>query len=221
MAETVVKAAPSLSLSVPAHGAAHHAIAASSLSAAVKGGASASGTITFTVFGPQPTAPKTCSPGGTFVGTATVAGDGSFHPSAGFTPPAAGNYWWYASYTGDANNTPAASACGASMAKTVVAAKPGGTPPQTVITKAHIDKKKRSATFTFKAAGSTGFQCALVKLPKKKQHAKGKKQPKPRFARCSSPKTYKHLKAGHYTFEVRGVNAAGADPTPATHRFKL
>jgi hypothetical protein len=32
----------------------------------------------------------------------------------------AGNYWWYASYSGDANNNASASTCGAAMAKTVV-----------------------------------------------------------------------------------------------------
>jgi hypothetical protein len=52
----------------------------------------------------------------------------------------------------------------------------------------------------------TGFQCALVK---------------PSFSACRSPKTYKHLKPGKYTFEVRAFNAAGADPTPAKKSFTI
>ena len=59
--------------------------------------------------------------GGTTVGTATVSGNATYHPSAGYTPTAAGNYWWYASYGGDSNNNPAASTCGSGMSETVVA----------------------------------------------------------------------------------------------------
>jgi hypothetical protein len=43
-----------------------------------------------------------------------------YSPSAGFTPPSAGDYWWFSSYGGDSNNSPASSTCGASMTKTVV-----------------------------------------------------------------------------------------------------
>ena len=43
-----------------------------------------------------------------------------YHPSGGFTPSRAGDYWWYASYGGDADNSPAAATCGASMAETVI-----------------------------------------------------------------------------------------------------
>jgi hypothetical protein len=53
-----------------------------------------------------------------------VSGDGTYHPSAGFTPASPGRYWWYASYGGDPSDNPAASACGASMAQTVVPASP-------------------------------------------------------------------------------------------------
>jgi hypothetical protein len=52
----------------------------------------------------------------------------------------------------------------------------------------------------------TGLQCALVK---------------PSFSACRSRKTYKHLKPGKYTFEVRAFNAAGADPTPAKKSFTI
>jgi hypothetical protein len=49
-----------------------------------------------------------------------VSGNGTYHPSAGFTPAAAGKYWWYASYAGDAANGASHSACGSSMAATTV-----------------------------------------------------------------------------------------------------
>jgi hypothetical protein len=131
MAKTVVgKAAPTLSVTAPATGKAGNAISNAVINgvlAASSGATSAKGTITFTVFGPLASAPSTCTSGGTTVGTATAAGDGTYHPSAGFTPPQAGNYWWYASYPSDADNNAAASACGSGMAETVVSAA-GSTP---------------------------------------------------------------------------------------------
>ena len=82
------------SASGPGSGAAGSAIAASAISASRSGGTSGvTGTITFKVFGPQATAPATCTTGGTTVGTATVSGNGAYAPSAGYTPTAAGTYW--------------------------------------------------------------------------------------------------------------------------------
>ena len=90
-------------------------------------------------------------------------------------------------------------------------------PPGTKITKANISSKHHQATFSFKAIGTaTGFQCALVKKPKAHH-----KKPKPTFKACKSPKTYKHLKPGKYTFEVRALKAAAADSTPATKSFTI
>ena len=123
MAETIVtggKASPTLSMSAPSTGTAGTAISAASLSAGLSGGASPTGTITFKVFGPQPSAPMTCSSGGSTVGTASPSGNGTYNPSAGITPSSAGDYWWYASYGGDSGNNAAASTCGLSMAETVV-----------------------------------------------------------------------------------------------------
>ena len=89
-------------------------------------------------------------------------------------------------------------------------------PPGTKITEVNISSKHHQAKFSFKAIGTaTGFQCALVK--EKPHH----KQPKPHFARCRSPKTYKQLKPGKYTFEVRAFNARGRDPTPAKKSFTI
>jgi hypothetical protein len=63
------------------------------------------------VFGPQASAPTACSTDGVTVGTATVSGNGSYSPSAGFSPSQAGDYWWYATYgaqTSESARQPAA-----------------------------------------------------------------------------------------------------------------
>jgi hypothetical protein len=122
MAETVEsKATPSLGLTGPSTGTVGTALTASSVTASLSSGASPGGTITFKVFGPQSSAPTSCSSGGTTVGTASASGNGSYHPSAGFSPAGAGDYWWYASYGGDSGNTAATSTCGSGMAETAVA----------------------------------------------------------------------------------------------------
>ena len=124
MAEmTVAKATPSLTTSEPSTGVDGSTIAASSLSAVLgsTSGSNASGTVTFTVFGPQSVAPATCTTGGTIVGTSSVSGNNTYVSSAAFTPGATGNYWWYASDGGDGNNSTAASSCGGTMSETVVA----------------------------------------------------------------------------------------------------
>lgn len=93
------------------------------------------------------------------------------------------------------------------------------TPPHKPrISGAKINRRKRSATFRFTAAGKvTGFQCALIK-PRKGKH---RKKPKVVFSACRSPKTYKHLRHGRYTFEVRAFNSAGVDSTPVIRKFKI
>ncbi len=124
MSETVVAAAsPTLTASGPATGNAGTAIAGSAVSSTMVGssGTNATAPITFTVFGPG-SEPTSCTSGGTTLGTATPAGDGTYTSSGTFTPTVAGNYWWYASSAGDANNNAAASACASGMSETVVAA---------------------------------------------------------------------------------------------------
>lgn len=120
---------PGVTVSAPATGTSGSPIAASSVAAVLTGGSAATGTIAFTLFGPQSSAPSSCASGGTPVGSATVAGDGSYHPAAAFTPAKPGNYWWYASYSGDGGNDPEGSACGASMPDTVITAPPVITAP--------------------------------------------------------------------------------------------
>jgi hypothetical protein len=99
-----------------------------------------------------------------------------------------------------------------SVTATFVSGSVTVTPPNTRITHATINSSQGTATFKFKASGKkTGFQCALV----------SKKHHKPRFKSCRSPKTYKHLKNGKYTFEVRAIGPGGKDPAPAKKQFKI
>ncbi|MHB8593109.1 MAG: hypothetical protein ACYDB3_02080 [Acidimicrobiales bacterium] len=107
------KASPTLAVAAPASDAAGSAIDPGSITAtlAKSSGSSDTTTITFTVFGPSATAPSTCTSGGTTVGTAKAAGDGTYSPGQGFTPTQTGDYWWYASAPADANDASAVSPC--------------------------------------------------------------------------------------------------------------
>jgi hypothetical protein len=93
---------------------------------------------------------------------------------------------------------------------------PPTAPSHTKITKSKVSASKHTASFSFSATDATGYQCALAALPKK-----GHTAPKLKFASCKSPKSYAHLKKGKYEFAVRGVNAAGKDPHPASKSFKI
>ena len=89
-------------------------------------------------------------------------------------------------------------------------------PPNTKITRSRIRARKGSAQIAFKSVGAaTGFQCALTR-----KRAKSRGQGRGKFRTCSSPKRYKRLRRGRYTFKVRAVNAVGPDPTPAKLSFK-
>lgn len=120
MAETAVVASPAMALSAPAGGVVGTAIKGSTVSAGLLGGAAETGTVTFTVYGPQGSPPSACTSGGTKVGTAQVHGDGSYEASGSFTPKVAGDYWWYAHYAGDLSNAASASDCGKQMIETAV-----------------------------------------------------------------------------------------------------
>ena len=90
----------------------------------------------------------------------------------------------------------------------------GAGPPDVKISRATVSSPHRSATFRFKAIGSPSFQCSLA--PRSARGAPDK----PHFTRCTSPKTYKHLRSGKYTFEVRALSAAGYG-TPAGNSFEI
>jgi hypothetical protein len=87
--------------------------------------------------------------------------------------------------------------------------------PDTTITRAKINRSAGSVTFSFRAIGSaTGFRCALVRSSPHKPRS-------PSFSRCRSPKTYRHLKRGSYTFLVRAVKGVVGDPSPARRVFRI
>ena len=122
--------------------------------------------------------------------------------SSSFTASAGGSYTCRVTATNQAGSTSQTSAPHAVG------------PPNTKITKAKISQRKHKARFRFKAVGTaTGFQCKL----KLAHHRK----PKAIFRRCSSPKTYRHLKPGRYTFKARAKGPGGTDPTPARKRFRI
>jgi HYDIN/CFA65/VesB-like, Ig-like domain len=76
--------------------------------ATLSGGSSPTGTITFTL------SPFSCI-GAPPVDTETVTvnGSGTYTTPVGYTPTQAHTYYWTASYSGDTNNNPAATPCGA------------------------------------------------------------------------------------------------------------
>jgi hypothetical protein len=76
-------------------------------SATLAGGSSPSGQITYTLYGPGDAG---CSGTPAFTDTKAVFGNGDYQ-SADFTPTAPGTYRWTASYSGDANNNAASTAC--------------------------------------------------------------------------------------------------------------
>lgn len=120
-AVTIGKASPGISTTpVPTGGAIGTAI---SDTATVTGGFNPTGTVTFELFGPADSTcsgPNLVSGHAGFAGVALVSGSAT---SANFTTAAAGTYNWIAMYSGDANNKPATSGCGAEQ---VVITKPLG-----------------------------------------------------------------------------------------------
>ena len=78
------------------------------------------GTITFTLFGPND---PTCAGAPVFTSTVPVNGNGTYN-SGPFTPTAPGTYNWVAVYSGDANNGPATSPCGAPDEQSVITVLP-------------------------------------------------------------------------------------------------
>ena len=80
--------------------------------------------------------------------------------------------------------------------------------PDTKITKGPAKSSKATTAkfkFTATVAGSS-FECKLDN---------GK------WAKCKSPQTYKKLKPGKHTFQVRAVAAGLKDPSPAKYKFTV
>ena len=114
-------AGPSLTLTVPSSSPKDTAI---NPSATVSGSSSETSPITF-FYWKQPTAPTDCTTGGTTVGTANPAGDGTYPSSLSYTPTTTGDHlWWYATMSADSNNVAVASVCGSGMPTTTVTAAP-------------------------------------------------------------------------------------------------
>jgi hypothetical protein len=108
-----------------------------------------------------------------------------------------------------ARNATGRSAPARSRATGVVALPPA---PGTLLLAESVDAGARTATFRFKASGSSsGFDCALARSPARP----------PRYYRCSSPKSYRALAAGSYVFEARAVGVGGADSSPVSFRFTI
>jgi hypothetical protein len=82
--------------------------------------------------------------------------------------------------------------------------KPG--PPDTTIAKAKISQAKDKATFRFTSSEQGSFLCKLDGRP---------------FRACTSPKSYKHLRAGRHRFQVEAVSTGGTDPSPASKSFRI
>jgi Trypsin len=83
-------------------------------------------------------------------------------------------------------------------------------PVDTTITKGPKRKfKGKKATFTFSASSASSdsvtFECSLDGEP---------------FKACSSPHETRKLKKGKHTFEVRAIQGAMEDLTPAKHSFR-
>lgn len=101
--------------------------------ATISGGASPSGTLTFSLYGPDD---ATCATTPVFVSTKAIAANGSYQSDA-FTPSAAGVYRWVVRYSGNGNNAAVATACG-DPAGTVTIGKAnqtiafGALPPRTL-----------------------------------------------------------------------------------------
>ena len=88
--------------------------------ATLANGSSPSGTITFQLYGPDD---ASCSGAPAFTDTTIVSANGDY-ASAAYTPAEVGTYRWTASYSGDANNEAAESACDAAESSVTVSAPP-------------------------------------------------------------------------------------------------
>lgn len=212
---TVTKDTPALTVQAPASASLGAPITAT---ASLSGATNPTGTVQLRLYGPSD---PTCAGAPLAVSSRTVTGNGSYS-SDGFTPTVEGTYRFVASYSVNANNSAASTACGAPGSEVLVTAPPVAppvvtpdtTPPDTRLTShpkktltLRRGKSKVHARFAFTSteAGST-FKC--------------KSDGKP-FAACKSPKVLA-LKKGKHIFQVVAIDAAGnRDPTAARFVVKV
>ncbi len=118
----VAKARPTITtLADPTSGVANIAISAAGDTATFHGAASPTGSVTFTLYS-NPTC-TTAVVGMSGSGTISTSGAVTTATwSAGWTPPAAGTYYWQATYPGDANNDAVTTACGGTDEQIAVSA---------------------------------------------------------------------------------------------------
>jgi hypothetical protein len=118
--------------------------------ATIAGGAAPGGTVTFSVYGPSN---SNCTGTPAFTSSAVaVSGNGTYNSPA-FTPKAAGNYFWIASYSGDANNVAVATHCSDSNETSVVGA---GASATTLSSSSNPAVVGTSVTFTAAITGESG-----------------------------------------------------------------
>src|SRR5207247_1416232 len=122
----VSKASPTVTTSATPQATAGGTISDQALLAG-SSGPNATGTISFTVFGPNN---ATCALPGTPAGSAVVSGDGTY-PSSAVPVVLAGAYRWIASYSGDVNNNGFTTACHAPNETSVVSDHADPPPTQT------------------------------------------------------------------------------------------
>ncbi len=107
-----------------------------------------SGSITFSLFGPNN---ATCTGTPIFTSTDIVDGNGNY-ASGAFSPLAMGTYRWIASYSGDANNNPATTACNDPGESSLVSGFATSTAPTYIV----------AGTGPMSCAGDTGITLTLA-----------------------------------------------------------
>ena len=154
-----------LSFSAPKADLTGAQISNTSITATLTGTNAATGQINFYVL-PAPATPSSPCTGGAWqsLGPAPVAGDGTYSPASPYTPPVAGTYYWYASYTGDSQNKKASSICGLSMAHMTVQATKWS-PALTMSTTAStgvVNTAISGSTLTAALSGSSGTTTGAI-----------------------------------------------------------
>ncbi len=159
------KAIVKLSFSAPKADITGTPIAASQISATLSNGNGETGVLSFFVL-PAPATPSSPCTGAAWqpLGSVNVSGDNTYNPGGGYTPPVAGTYYWYASYSGDSANKKASSICGASMARMTVQASKWS-PTLSVSTTAStgvVNTAISASAITAAVSGSSGTTTAAI-----------------------------------------------------------